>query len=225
MSLRIEPARADDAAAIAQVHVASWRQAYDGLIPAAHLAALSVERRTAMWQAALAAGHPVVRVGRDARGVDGAPDVVGFVAYGRSRDPDAPPGGAEVWSLYLDPSAWSQGIGRALWTAARDDLAASACRDVSLWAIDGNRRAIRFYEAAGFVAEPTSARRFELGGATLTERRYRWRAPGIALATDGEAGTPSGLPRPATEPTLPVRRSQNPSPSPDPNPNPIGASA
>jgi ribosomal protein S18 acetylase RimI-like enzyme len=35
-----------------------------------------------------------------------------------------------------------------------------------------NERAIRFYRAVGFVADPQPPKSFELGGATLREARY-----------------------------------------------------
>ena len=43
--MEIRRAVAEDADAIAAIHVAGWRETYAGILPAAHLAALSVERR------------------------------------------------------------------------------------------------------------------------------------------------------------------------------------
>jgi len=59
-----------------------------------------------------------------------------------------------------------------LWLAARRQLLAEGFQVVSLWVIAGNRRAIDFYERAGFVAEPGSRQTFELGGTKLEEIRY-----------------------------------------------------
>ena len=167
MNFRIDPATPEDCRAIAQVHVLSWQHAYPDLLPAAVLDALSVERREAVWRASLATGEPQVLVARVDAGV------CGFVAFGRSRDADMAPDCGEVWALYLAPDAWSKGIGRALWLAAWAQLREQGCTSASLWVIDGNRRAIAFYEAAGFVAEPASAKRFEIGGTMLDELRYR----------------------------------------------------
>lgn len=167
MTWRIDTATPDDCRAIAEVHVRSWQHAYPDLLPAAYLDALSVERREAVWRASLAKGEPQILLARNDAGV------CGFIAFGGSRDADIASDCAEVWALYLAPDVWSQGIGRALWLAAWQRLVAQGFTSASLWVIDGNRRAIAFYEAAGFVAEPASAKRFEIGGTLLDELRYR----------------------------------------------------
>ena len=46
----IRPATVDDAAAVAHVHVSSWRSTYRGLMPDAVLDSLSVERRAEFWR-------------------------------------------------------------------------------------------------------------------------------------------------------------------------------
>ena len=52
--VQVREARRDDAQGIAQVHVASWRSTYHGIMPAEFLAGLSVERRTQYWMETLA---------------------------------------------------------------------------------------------------------------------------------------------------------------------------
>ena len=53
MSVTVRGATADDARAIAEVHVASWRWAYRGQVPDRILDELSVDEREAIWRAAL----------------------------------------------------------------------------------------------------------------------------------------------------------------------------
>src|SRR3954471_4189823 len=48
--LAIREATLGDASAIARIHVETWRSAYRGIIPAAHLDSLSVEQRTRGWE-------------------------------------------------------------------------------------------------------------------------------------------------------------------------------
>ena len=49
--IRIRSATLDDAAGIAEVHVASWRWAYTGLLPQAAIDQRTFERRLALHQA------------------------------------------------------------------------------------------------------------------------------------------------------------------------------
>ena len=162
----IEPATSEDCHAIAEAHVESWQHAYKALLPAPYLASLSVAEREAMWRRMHERQPSHLLVGRSAG------QVVGFVAFGASRDEGMPSDRAEVWAIYVRPAFWSVGAGRLLWLAALQQVLVEGYKTVSLWVIAGNERAIRFYERAGFVAEPQSLKQFELGGATLEEVRY-----------------------------------------------------
>jgi len=164
--MRVEPASAEDCREVAEVHVASWRQAYQHLLPAGFLASLSVDQREAMWREAMVAGSSELLVARGPQGV------AGFIAFGPCRDKDASPHCSEVWAFYLAPRWWAQGLGRSLWLAARDRLATQGCTRLSLWVVAGNERAIRFYLAAGFKPERQSVRAFTLAGVQLQEVRY-----------------------------------------------------
>lgn len=59
-TIDIRTATSADAPAIADIHVASWQATYTDIMPAAFLAGLSVEKRTAAWRHALDAGRPCV---------------------------------------------------------------------------------------------------------------------------------------------------------------------
>lgn len=106
---RIRPAAASDARAIAAVHVASWRSAYAGLVPAATLDGLNVDARARQWARWLTdpKASSVVLVVTE-------PQVCGFCAVGPARDPEpAVPELVEVYSFYLHPQHWGRGLGRA----------------------------------------------------------------------------------------------------------------
>jgi ribosomal protein S18 acetylase RimI-like enzyme len=148
------------------VHVESWQHVYRGTLPDHYLASLSVADREAMWRLMVEQQPSHLLLARVAG------QVVGFVAFGASRDKDAPPGRAEIWAIYVKPASWSTGAGRFLWLEALQRIVAEGYKSVSLWVIAGNARAVRFYERAGFVVEPESRKSFELGGATLEEIRY-----------------------------------------------------
>ena len=163
--MRIAPASPEDLRRVADVHVASWQSAYAGILSPEYLASLSAERREAMWREVLAEGKSELLIAEE------GPSVVGFASFGPCRDADAPADRGEVWAIYVLPSAWSTGAGRALWQAAHERLGALGFRSVSLWVIAGNERAIRFYCAAGFELEAGSEKEFELGGVKLREVR------------------------------------------------------
>lgn len=79
MSVRM--ATVNDAAAIARVHVDSWRTTYAGIVPDDFLAGLSYASREQRWRELLS-GVSVAWVAE----ADGA--VVGFAAGGANREPD-----------------------------------------------------------------------------------------------------------------------------------------
>lgn len=58
----VRPASTADARAIAAVHVASWRAAYQSMLPADYLASLSVTEREARWTQTLSDGPARVLV-------------------------------------------------------------------------------------------------------------------------------------------------------------------
>jgi len=143
----------------------AWRVAYDGIVPSEYLAALSVDQRETMWRTAVERGTPRILVARTNA------SVVGWIAYGRCRDDGSGPDVGEIWAIDAAPTAWSTGVGQALWKAACRDLQEQGYRSVTLWVIRDNARAIRFYERSGFAIEADSAKEFELGGAQITELR------------------------------------------------------
>jgi ribosomal protein S18 acetylase RimI-like enzyme len=164
--MQIEVATAEDCRAVAEVHVQAWQHAYKGILPEPYLASLSVDAREAMWRRMVKEQPSHLLLARSAG------QVLGFVAFGASRDVGASPSCAEILAFYVQPAAWSTGVGRLLWLEALRRAQEEAYESITLWVIAGNERAIRFYERAGFVVEPESRKPFELGGVTLEELRY-----------------------------------------------------
>ena len=94
----IRRARVEDAAAIAEVHVETWRTTYAGMLPDNFLLNLSEEKHEARWWRHILAGnnsrHYVYVADDDDAGV------VGFCSGGRMRG-EAVEFDAEVYALYL----------------------------------------------------------------------------------------------------------------------------
>lgn len=167
--IRVRTAAPADARGIALVHVRTWQEAYRGLLPQAFLDGLDPARREQQWRRLLAGdGLPRTRtvVAEDGSGV------VGFVNVGPSRDDDADAAAGEVTSIYVLPRAWGDGVGRILMEQAVQLLSEAAFTEATLWVLEGNEQARRFYRAAGWHADGT-AREERIGGAPAREVRYR----------------------------------------------------
>jgi len=150
------------------VHVRTWQAAYPGLLPDEHLDALDVARWTTGWQRLLTGERP-----RSATLVAVADErVVGFVDVVPSRDDDAAADAGEVTSIYVLPTAWGTGAGRALMAAAVDSSRSEGFRAATLGVLRGNERARRFYERAGWSVDGTE-KDDVVAGVTVIELRYR----------------------------------------------------
>ena len=145
-TIEMRPARPEDARQVAQVHVSSWRHAYRGMLPDENLEPLSIDDREAMWLGA--SSDPDPKSGTFVAEIEGR--IVGFASFGRSRDDDAPAGTGEVPAIYVEPAALGTGVGRELLRAATDALRDAGFDRASLWVLEANDLARRFYEKAGW---------------------------------------------------------------------------
>lgn len=163
-TVTIRRATADDADAIATVHIASWRGAYAGIVPDAYLASLDVERRAEVWRTSLAEGaaHTWIAASQGR--------TLGFATLGPARDEDAEQGDLELYAIYLDPEAWGRGVARDLMRTVLTEVKPGV--PVSLWVIADNDRARHFYRRHGFQTDGVE-RREDIGGADITEVRFR----------------------------------------------------
>jgi ribosomal protein S18 acetylase RimI-like enzyme len=164
--MKIQRAVSEDVPAIARAQVRSWQAAYARIVPAEHLATLSVEKREALWRELLLRGAPELLVAKDNE------YIVGFIACGRCRDEGAAASRAEVWAFYVIPSHWSQGVGTQLWNQARERMQELGYHSVSLWMLADNTRAVHFYTRMGFELDEGSAKEVVIGGKALSEVRY-----------------------------------------------------
>lgn len=165
------PARIEDVAEIAQIHVRSWQAAYAGLIPQSYLDSLTPAQRVPGWTQTIRSED--ASTGATLVATDGCDRAIGFAHVRESRDPDiAADRVGEVWAIYLDPEAWRTGAGRALMTAALGRLTELAYQQATLWVLEGNMRARRFYEAAGFSLDG-AVKDDDSRGFVLREVRYR----------------------------------------------------
>ena len=156
-----------DVAAVTRLQVASWRAAYAGLIPAGYLAAMSAAEREQRHLARVRDPEPRAAYLLAER--DGA--VVGMTNVGPARDADLDEAVVgEIRAMYVDPTAWSSGVGSALMRAALDHLLAHGACGVALWVLEGNARARAFYERWQF--RPDGGHQVVELGSPVPEIRY-----------------------------------------------------
>jgi GNAT superfamily N-acetyltransferase len=159
-----------DVHAVADLHVRAWQWAYRGQLPDSLLDGLASEPRERWWGRVVsgdlrASGH---RLWVAERG----PRLIGFVALGPTMDPGAPITVGEVYAMYVEPDVVGTGVGRELLAHAVGELRLVDFVGATLWVLETNARARRFYEMAGWV--PDGATKEERAqGALLREVRYR----------------------------------------------------
>jgi GNAT superfamily N-acetyltransferase len=161
----VREATAADADAIGRIHVETWRGAYRGLLPDDVLAALAVDERQRMWREILSRERPH---GSATFVAHGQGELVGFASVGAARG--EADGVGELYAIYVHPTSWSTGVGRALIRHAETSLRGSGFREAMLWVLEGNERGERFYRAAGW--EQNGRKVDELQGAEVVELRY-----------------------------------------------------
>jgi ribosomal protein S18 acetylase RimI-like enzyme len=149
--MRIREADPKDAKAIAEVHVRSWQAAYRGQLTDEYLDGLSVEERIEQHRRSLEQPRAEWRTWI----ADDGGRVAGFAVTGPSEDADAEPSTAELYAIYLEPDRVGTGLGRNLLEHAVADLRDRGFRAATLWVLETNERARRFYEMAGWRADGT----------------------------------------------------------------------
>lgn len=163
-------ARPEDAERLAWVHARAWQQAYAGLVPATYLDGLmtALPQRRERWRRQLGECPPWVA------SLDGG-ELVGFAGWLPSRDEDTRPGETgEIGTIYVLQEHWDTGVGRHLIRSALASLRESGYREATLWVLEGNQRARRFYEAGGWEAD--GATKVETSR-DFTFREVRYRIP------------------------------------------------
>ncbi len=160
-----------DAEQIARAKNDSWRVGYRGRLPDAVLDGLDDARSTAQWVEWLRDGYENAGVPGEVRvTTDAARQVVGVSVFGADRDAPDDASRGELWVLYVAPSHWGHGYGCGLLRDAEETLVAAGRGDLALWVLQGNDRARRFYERAGWRDDDGMK---PFGDSGLTEVRYR----------------------------------------------------
>jgi GNAT superfamily N-acetyltransferase len=166
-AINIRPAVVDDARAVAEVHVQSYRSTYSGIFPNAVLDGLTVDTRESFWRDKLAAFAPpsltLVACGGDGR-------VIGFLSGGRERTGELNRDG-EIYAIYLLREAQRRGVGTQLVRRFTCELRAQGITSMAVWVLALNPFR-KFYEALG--GQPIGEQTIERGGESFLEIAYGW---------------------------------------------------
>jgi ribosomal protein S18 acetylase RimI-like enzyme len=162
MALRVRGARLADCAAITDLHVASWRDAYRDILPAEFLAGPVEDRLAAHWQAVLGGrrrgGAILVAIA--------ARQMAGFIAAWREG------ANCHIDNMHVRPGLRGAGIGRGLLGFAAQRMQDQGAATVDLWVFAANHGALRFYLGLGGEVGPVTNR--ETYGEMVPERRVHW---------------------------------------------------
>lgn len=161
----------EDLESVAELHTASWRSAYAGIMPGDYLDGPLLAERLELWRNRLGTPEPEGRLFV----AEEAGELAGFVYLTTVSD-----GRILLDNLHVRPAAKRGGIGSVLlrhglyWTAV-----AHAGRDLYLEVLRDNTAAIAFYERHGGQRTDERTARF-VQGFELAEVEYTWTAETLA---------------------------------------------
>jgi len=181
-TIAIRRARIEDAAAIAHVHVESWRSTYAGMLPEDMLVKLSSAAREARWWRRVLGRFRRRHFVYVAEHADAG--VVGFISGGPSRDGNLRKDG-EVYALYLLDEYQGEGTGRALFIKLAARLKREYGPSLLVWVLASNPSRF-FYEAMG--GRRVATRDERVGEVSVTETAYGWVDTG-ELVMPGQTGS------------------------------------
>jgi RimJ/RimL family protein N-acetyltransferase len=173
MDVFIRVATEADARSVAEVLILSWRTAYRGIISDEGLAGLSIDEREACWRDRLRGDDPNSADWTNIVCESGG-KIIGLATYRPCGDEDKDRGSVgELVAIYLLPSYWAQGLGKRMLDEVMSRFKEQSVSEVTLWVIESNRRARRFYEIAGFKPDGLKKNEVKLGTSLVLVRYVR----------------------------------------------------
>ena len=142
MTFTIRRPGPSDAATIADLHVATWRETYGHLLPDAYFSDEHIAGRHRMWESILTEPREDMAV----RVAESAGSIIGFALVGAAQatGDDEPPRDRQLYAIYVAASHHGTGAGQSL----LDDVLGEA--PAMLWVAKENPRATAFYVRNGF---------------------------------------------------------------------------
>lgn len=159
----VRRASPSDAAALVEVFASSWRLAYAGIIPHAHLECLIRRRGRDWWCKAIRSESHLMVIECEDR-------IAGYASCGAARRPGAYKG--EIYELYLAPAFQGIGLGEYLFEACRSELDRRSLDGLIVWALEENEIAQAFYWRRG--GRPVARSGDVFGTKKLGKIAYGW---------------------------------------------------
>jgi GNAT superfamily N-acetyltransferase len=163
--VNIREATADDARAVAEVHVGSWNDSFAGIVPDAFLKKLTIENRTKAFGERLGAVNYQMYV---AELDDGR--IVGFADVGEPRH-DVGAYDAELYAIYLFHEFQGKGIGALLFERIKQLLIEQGKNSIYLLALEVSPYR-PFYEKMG--GRVVGKKQIQLEGIDFNAVVYGW---------------------------------------------------
>jgi ribosomal protein S18 acetylase RimI-like enzyme len=153
---------AGEAAAMAAMHVQSWRESYEGYLPQVLFESLAAEKRTAIWARQIDNEDRILLTAYDGE----AP--VAFINAGPVSEGGSPVADGEIAALYVLQRLKRQGLGRRLVALASAAWTERGGKALQLGVLAANRPARDFYES--------------LGARHVRDDSYNWDGHGLPVA-------------------------------------------
>lgn len=163
----IRQARLADALKVADIQVRAWHQAYKGIVADSLLQEITLARKKSDWEQALTKNPScaIVATIEDR--------VLGWASFGTSRDKDTDRATGELYAMFVDPDRWRNGIGRSLMRHVELELSKTFL-SATLWVLEHNQPARKFYERFGFALEPKAVSKPHWLGVSQVRYRIQW---------------------------------------------------
>ena len=159
--MKVRRAEIQDASMITQINVATWKDAYKGLLDDSVLDARNVdEKRIAGWQDNIQNKDLIVLVCEDE-------EIMGYLAAGPARDDFGIEN--EIYAFYVKPSAQRKGVGTKLISEYKKII---CHKSFYLFMLKNNHKAGHFYvKNGGRICEKFN-RDLKIGEHTISEACY-----------------------------------------------------
>jgi ribosomal protein S18 acetylase RimI-like enzyme len=164
--MQIRLATPGDSLKVAEVHLATWRSAYAGIVSQEYLDSFSIEQRKNRWDEILQ--RKDVKEKTLVAEVDD--EVVGFLSAGPNRTPGLGFGG-EIYALYLSSDFHKKGFGARLLKRGMAELREMEFKDAVVWVLQDNPSR-HFYERMG--GRKVEEMMIRIGEQDLKEVAYGW---------------------------------------------------